>query len=193
MSNFQQGFFSIVFVFICFFFIGIPPEPVFASDIRTERLDMFIIIDGSSSFERKDAAMGWLCDYAVDGILQEGDRLTIWAASDSAQELFSGPLSGAASKETIKSLIRSIIPLGDTADYSAALKAAAVKEAAAKGLTCTLIISGSQGGHNSFAHGQEAAALLRYSRVLDFAGWRAFITSQSIGSRVRQAAAAFMN
>jgi hypothetical protein len=190
MNGFQRIFF--ISVFIGLFFLSIFPGYVVASDIRTENLDIFIIIDGSSSLsEEKDAALKWVCDYAIDGILQEGDRLTLWLASDSARELFSGVLSGADSKETIKSLIRSINPQGDAADYKSALKAAAEKEAAAKGLAYTLIISGSRAGYNSFPQGQEEAALLRYSRILDFAGWRGIITSQGIGNRVRQAASAF--
>jgi hypothetical protein len=176
------------------FFIYLPAGPVSASDIRTESLDMFIIIDGSSALSNeKDAAIGWLCDYAVDGILREGDRLTLWLASDPAEELFSGVLSGADSKEALKSLLRSLNPQGSVADYTAALKAAAGKEAAAEGMAFTLIVSGSRAGYKPFPGSEKEAAMLRYSRVLDFPGWRAFVVSQKIGSRVRQAAAAFMN
>jgi hypothetical protein len=191
MYVFQKFYYSIsglvILVFIC-----LPRAPVLASDIRTESLDMFIIIDGSASLSgEKDAAAGWLCDYAVDGILREGDRLTVYLAADSVKELFSGVLSGVDSRETVKSLFWSVNPEGDAADYSGALKAAAGKEAAAYGMTYTLIVSGSQTG--SFPGDKEEAALLRYSRVLEFPGWRAFVVSQGIGNRVRQAAAAFMN
>jgi hypothetical protein len=193
MYNFKRFFFFVSGLF----FMGFPgflSAPVFASDIRTETLDMFIIIDGSSALSgEKDAATGWLCDYAVDGILRDGDRLTIWLASDPAREIFSTTLSGDDSKESVKSLIRSVNLLGDAADYSGALKAAAAKEAVAEGITYTLIISGSQAGYNSFPRTQKEAALLRYSRVLDFAVWRAFVVSQGIENQVRQAAAAFMN
>ncbi|MDR2740646.1 MAG: hypothetical protein LBB98_00595 [Treponema sp.] len=155
---------------------------------------MFIIIDGSSALSNeKDAVIEWLCDYAVDGILREGDRLTLWLAADSARELFSGALSGADSKETLKSLLRSLKPQGSVADYTGALISAAGKEAAAEGMACTLVVSGSRAGYTPFPGNKEEAALLRYSRVLEFPGWRAFVVSQRIGSRVRQAAAAFMN
>ncbi|MDR0387086.1 MAG: hypothetical protein LBH57_03525 [Treponema sp.] len=193
MRNFQRGFFFIS-VFSGLFFMGLPAGPVFASDVRTEALDMFVIIDGSSALSGgEDAAMGWLCDYAVDGILRDGDQLTIWLASDPARELFSGPLSGADSKETVKSLIRSVTPRGDAADYAGALKAAAGKEAAAKGLTYTLIVCGSRAGYVPFPRTKEEADLLRYSRIADFAGWRVFAVSQAIGSRVRLAAAAVVD
>ncbi|MDR2070434.1 MAG: hypothetical protein LBP81_03315 [Treponema sp.] len=190
MCDFRRVFFSIVFTGL--FFTDLSPGPVSALDIRTKSLDMFIIIDGSLALsDGKDAAIQWLCGYAVDGILREGDRLTLWLASDSAWQIFSGPLSGADSKETLKSLIRSINLQGDAADYKGALKAAAEKEAAARGLTYTLIISGTRAGYNSFPGGEEEAALARYSRMLDFAGWRGIVISQGIGNRVRQAAAAF--
>jgi hypothetical protein len=193
MYEFQRFFSYIASVFAGFLFICFPPGSVFASDIRMESLDMFIIIDGSSSLSgEKDAAIGWLCDYAVDGILREGDRLTVWLAADSAEELFSGTLSGADSKESVKSLLLSVNPRGDAADYMGALKAAAGKEAAAEGMACTLIISGSRAGYNAFPGDKEEAALLRYSRVMEFAGWRALVVSQGIGGRVRQTAAAFM-
>jgi hypothetical protein len=193
MYGFQRFFFFLS-IFTGLFFMGLFPAPVSASDIRTETLDMFIIIDGSSALSTgKDAAAGWLCDYVVDGILRDGDRLTIWVASASAQELFSAALSGADSKASVKSLIRSVNLRGDAADYSSALKAAAGKEASAQGMAYTLIISGVRSGYGSFPQAREEAALLRYSRVLDFAGWRAFVVSQGMDNRVRQAAAAFMD
>jgi hypothetical protein len=185
----------------CFSFIiwglfaaGFSAGHVFALDARTESLDMFIIIDGSSALSKgKDAAVGWLCDYAVDGILREGDRLVLWLAADPARELFSGTLSGADSKETVKSLLRSLTLRGSSADYTGALGAAAEKEAAAEGMAYTLVISGVQAGYNAFPGSGGEAALLRYSRVLEFPGWRVFAVSQGIGVRARRAAAAFMN
>jgi hypothetical protein len=154
---------------------------------------MFIIIDGSSSLSSgREEAVRWLCDYAVDGILREGDRLTIWLAADPAKELFSGTLSGTDSREAVKTLFRSVNLRGDTADYMGALKAAAKKEAAASCMTYTLIICGSQAGSGSFPGGDDIAALLRYSRVQEFSGWRAVTASSKIGNRVRQAAVAFM-
>ncbi|MDR3129998.1 MAG: hypothetical protein LBU18_00450 [Treponema sp.] len=155
---------------------------------------MSIIIDGSSALSAgRDAAVEWLCDYAVDGILQEGDRLTLWLASDPAQKLFSGVLSGTDSKETVKSLFRSLNPQGSAADYATALKEAAKNEAAAEGMSCTFIISGSRAGYNSFPRDKKEAAMLRYSRVLDFSGWRVFVVSQKMGDKVRRAAAAFVD
>jgi hypothetical protein len=182
------------FIVLGFFFTCFPSGHVFASDSRTENLDVFIIIDGSSALEGvRGDALGWLCDCAVDGILREGDRIALWLAADPARELFSGVLSGPGAKETLKSLIRSLTPGGSSADYAGALSAAAAKEAAAEGMACTLIVSGVRMGYNAFPGNGEEAAMLRFSRVLDFPGWRVFAVSQGIGSRVRQAAAAFMN
>jgi hypothetical protein len=189
MHGFQRVSFYFLLGFLCLI-----PGLIFGADIRTGTLDMFIIIDGSSSLSSgRDEAVRWLCDYAVDSILREGDRLTIWLAADPVKELFSGTLSGADSMETVKTLIRAHQPQGGSADYARALRAAAGKEAAASGMTYTLIISGSQAGSGSFPNGEAAAALLRYSLVREFSGWRAVVTSPGIENRVRQAAAAFIN
>jgi hypothetical protein len=179
--------------FTCFILCLIV-SPVFGTDIRSGALDLFIIIDGSASLSSgRDEAVRWLCDYAIDGVLREGDRLTVWLAADPAKEVFSSVLSGADSKEAVKTLIRGIKLQGGSADYRGALRAAAGKEAAASGMAYTLIISGSQAGPGSFPGGEETAALLRYSRVEEFAGWRVTTASLGIESRVRQAAAAFIN
>jgi hypothetical protein len=189
MYGIQRVSFYFSLGFLCLF-----PGLVFGADIRTGTLDMFIIIDGSSALSSgRDEAVQWLCDYAVDGILREGDRLTIWLAADSVKELFSGTFSGADSKETVKTLIRAQKKQSGSADYAGALGAAARKEAAASGMTYTLIISGSQAGSGSFPGGEAAAALLRYSLVREFSGWRVVVTSPGIEDRVRRAAAAFMN
>jgi hypothetical protein len=165
----------------------------FGEDIRSVELDMFIIIDGSSALSSgKDDAIQWLCDYAVDGMLQAGDRLTIWLASEPARRLFSETLTPDA-LETVKSLIRSINLEGESADYKGALQAAAENEASARGITYTLIVGGAQAGHGSFPGGEEAAALLRYCRVQEFPGWRVAAAAMGIDSRVRRAAAAFMD
>lgn len=182
MNEFQRFFAC----FAVFFAINIvPAAEVFGADTRTGALDMFIVIDGSASFANsRDDAVRWLCDYAVDGILREGDRLTIWLAAASAREIYSSTLAGADSREAVKSLIRGLEHRDASADYGGAIRAAA-----ASGTAYTLIIS----GNASFPGGEETAALLRYSRVQEFAGWRATTASLGIESRVRQAAAAFMN
>jgi hypothetical protein len=132
----------------------------FGENIRSGELDMFIIIDGSSALSSgRDGAVQWLCDYAVDGMLREGDRLTIWLAAAPARRLFSETL-GPNTLEAAKSLIRSINLVGETADYKGALQAAAENEASARGMAYTLIVGGAQAGHASFPGGEEAAALL---------------------------------
>jgi hypothetical protein len=186
----MNGFRRFFACFMLIFTVSLVSGPVvFGADTRTGALDMFIVIDGSASLSSgRDDAVRWLCDYAIEGILREGDRLTVWLAAASAKEIYSSTLSGADSKEAVKNLIRGLQPQGVSADYEGALRAAA-----ASGTAYTLIISGSRAGSASFPGGEETAALLRYSRVQEFAGWRATTASLGIGSRVRRAAAAFMN
>jgi hypothetical protein len=152
---------------------------------------MYIIIDGSENLlPGKDAALQWLCDSVVDTLLQGGDRLTVWVASDTVRVLYEGPVEGEAAREGIKTALRSFTPRGEAADYAGALGQAAAAVRRAEGLTYTLVISGQGGGPS--AGGAGALRFLRYSRVLDFPGWRAQVVGLDLAPRVEQAAAAFM-
>jgi hypothetical protein len=57
----------------------------------------------------------------------------------------------------------------------------------------TILLSGSTAGPNPFPGGNAAAGMLRYSRILDFSGWRVVTAALGIGPQVRDAAASFMN
>jgi hypothetical protein len=179
-------FFSLWGLFFFVFAGALPGE-----DRRTGAMDMYIIIDGSENLRtKKDAALQWLCDSVVDTLLQGGDRLTVWVAGAAAQVVYAGPVEGEESRERIKAALRSVTPQGDAADYAGALGQAAAAVRRAEGVTYTLVISGRGGGPSS--GGGAALAFLRYSRVLEFPGWRAQVVGLDIASRVEQAAAAFM-
>jgi hypothetical protein len=157
---------------------------------------MFLIIDGSMALESgRDDAVTWLCDTVVDGMLQEGDNLTIWLAAAPVQQLYSGTFSGTDTGDSVKALLRSITIQETAADYAGALREAARADAAVRDrrMTYTLVICGAAGGASSFPGNAEAASLLRYSRVQEFPGWRAVTASLGAGPEIRRAAANFMN
>ncbi|MDR2501170.1 MAG: hypothetical protein LBD37_08865 [Treponema sp.] len=171
--------------------IGGDPMPAPAGG-RTIPLNMYIIIDGSSAFtRRKDAALAWLCEYAADTLLQEGDAVTVWLAAGQAQQVFAETITGQDDKERLKRVFQALKPAGRTANYSAALQEAAALEAAAdrEHIPYTLLVVA---GQTSFPVKPETAGLLRYSRTQNFTGWRAVVAALGIEGEVRQAAAALM-
>ncbi|MDR2785650.1 MAG: hypothetical protein LBB83_07025 [Treponema sp.] len=180
-----------------FLIFGCLFSPLFAGSGRSLQLDIFLIIDGSAALEQgRNEALDWLCNHVVDGLLQEGDRLTIWAAGEKAEELYSGSITGNETKETIKTLIRTIPAKGKSADFPGALREAAKQEKANAGkdserLSCTLLIGGMAAGYNSLSGG-EMFNLLRYSRFEDFSAWRVVTVAPGIEAGVKGAAAAFM-
>jgi hypothetical protein len=171
-------------------------SPLFAAG-RSLPLDIFLIIDGSAALEKgRNEALDWLCGRVVDGLLQEGDRLTIWIAGEKAEELFSGSVTGNETRETVKALIRAVPAKGKSADFPGALRAAANRRAEKAGedserLAYTLLISGMAAGYNSLS-GREMPDLLRYSRFEEFSAWRAVTAAPGIEAAVKNAAAAFM-
>jgi hypothetical protein len=172
-------------------------SPLFPASGRSVPLDVCLIIDGSEALKQgRGEAFDWLCGRIVDGLLQEGDRLTIWVAGETAEELYSGGVTGDETKETIKTLIRAIPASGRSADFSGALREAAKRETAASGinsdrLAYTLLIGGIAAGYNPLA-GWEILNFLRYSRFEDFSTWRVVTAAPGIEAGVKNAAAAFM-
>jgi hypothetical protein len=172
-------------------------SPLFAANGRSLPLDIFLIIDGSAALEQgRGEALDWLCGHIVDGLLQEGDRLTIWVAGEKAEELYSGGVTGNETKEAVKALIRAIPAKGKNADFPGALREAAKREKAdskkdSERLAYTLLIGGMAAGYNSLLGG-EMPGFLRYSRFEDFSAWRAVTVAPGIEADVKGAAAAFM-
>lgn len=171
-----------------FFFSGF----LAAEDRRTIPLSLYLIFDGSESIKNgKDAAIAWISDYIIDRILQDGDNLTIWVAAASPEVIFSESLNGAAQKETLKELLRSITFEGSSADYAGALRDAAAQgnRQSGKGISYTLLITGTSGGS---LRGNTVTEFLRYSRVQDFSGWRVQIVGLGLGPRIQKAVSEYM-
>ncbi|MDR2210004.1 MAG: hypothetical protein LBO65_00850 [Spirochaetaceae bacterium] len=168
------------------------PPGRFRSLGRNGPIDVNLIIDGSR-YMGGTGAQAWICDHLVDGILQEGDYLSVWIAGDRAAVLYQGVL-GADDREIIKGLIQRPLPESPSADFAGALRAAqgaGVPEGRPPAMTYTLLVSSPRG----LSPAQVGAALpyLRYSRVLEFPGWRALVIALDISRQVREAADSFLS
>ena len=180
---------------VCLFFCK---APIHGADVRTIPLDLYIIIDGSAALqEGKQAASDWICGYVIDTLLMEGDVVTLWIATDSPEQRYSGAIAGNDSKEAIKRIIRATSLQGNSADYAAALReveraARARENLSQRRLSYTLVIGGSLPGHSSFPVERETAELLRYSRVTDFSGWLVLSAALGIRPQVQEAASSYI-
>jgi hypothetical protein len=187
----QKHFCRFLVVFLPFF-----AQILFGADQRSIPVDMYLIFDGSSAIKNgKDGAVQWVCDSIVDGLLQNGDTLTLWIASEKAEKAFSGVIDGPEQKETVKNLIRSVNTDGASADYAGALReAASLQSRGGAAIPYTLLITGAaQGGAAGGIRSPETLAYLRYSRVEQFSGWRAMVTRLGMDRQIQQAAANYMS
>lgn len=170
---------------------------VLAEDRRTEAIDAYLLIDRSAAMATSGpAAAQWLCDQVVDGLLQSGDRVTLWAFSEKSEKITEMTLSTPDSKEALKKAIRSVGGDSGTANFSGVLHAVAAMEAAridrnpiAYVLLASPLVreSAASGGNDA-----EAAALLRFSRIEDHPGWKAVTLGLGLEHRARTAATLFI-
>lgn len=168
------------------------PAVLGAGDKRKSPLELFLIIDGSSALKKVQAAVvRWLHEEVVDSILQEGDRLTIWLADETGQEIFSGALRGAGDKARIKRVLQSVPFEGGTANFAGPIRDATARIQRSHAMVYTLLITGSTAGRSP-SLGGDAVGLLRFTRVEEFSGWRAMVIGLGLSARVQQAAAAYM-
>jgi hypothetical protein len=173
--------------FLCLFPVGTWAQG------REIPLDVYIIVDSSSAMEKgKNEAVSWLCDTVIDGILKDGDRVSIWTAGAKSELVYSGAVS-ADIKVEVKNLITQITFSGLSADYKGALGEALTKSRTSpdKRLTYTLLVSGSNPKDPPIKEA-ESAGLLLYSRVENFSGWKVLTVGLDIASRVRDSAASYM-
>jgi hypothetical protein len=161
---------------------------------RNGPIDINLIIDGSQYTQKLGGEIAeWLCDYVVDGMLQEGDYLRVWVAGDTAQALYGKVVTGGET-EAIKALLRRPLPGSKMADFAGALREA---RSAPQGegrpplMTYTLLVSTAKG--LSPAQLGAASSYLRFSRVMDFSGWRALVIALNIGPQVQDAAESFLS
>lgn len=169
-----------------------------AEDKRSIPLDMYLIVDSSSSFRNaQEDAVAWINTQVVDRVLSEGDTITIWTAGETPELLFSGAISSSggvsAEAQDIKGKLRSFAADGESADFSGALREAAsrVSQTPQNRLSYTMLVTASAGGLERTLTG-DARALLKWSRSEKYERWQALIVAPNIAQKVRDAAASYM-
>jgi len=160
-----------------------------ADDPQRAPIDINLIIDGSSSLTKvKGDVTAWVSG-RLDQILADGDRVTVWSAGTTSKIVYSGKINTDADREAVKKSIRDLAAAGNNADFSGALREAAGKQTPA--FTYTLLISASPQALSSLLSGPQAN-LMRFSRIEEFSGWRAFVVGLNLDPKVKKAAADFI-
>jgi hypothetical protein len=175
------------------FFAFLMPGLLHAADKRSLPLDLFLIVDGSSTLaSAKNDAVAWLSREYIDRILIEGDTLNIWSAGDKAQLVYTETMG--AKKDAAKDKLKALDTSGKTPDFISALKEAAAKAGPQDGkrLKVTLVITGSAEAFAPTLEGS-SASLLRWSRVEESSRWQALMVAPGIGDKVHRAALAYMS
>jgi len=164
-----------------------------AENRRVIPLDMYLIVDGSESFQNsKNDAVTWINSQVVDRTLMDGDRITIWRAGNSAQIIYSGDVSGG--KDDIKNALNSLLTDARTPDFSGALTEAAsrVSRTPQDRLSYTMLVTASAEGLEQTLTGG-ARNLLRWFRSEKYERWQVLVVGPDITPRVRQAAASLLD
>jgi hypothetical protein len=193
MNQNHAKFSVITFFLLGWLFVFLPVARIQGEDARSISVDVYIIVDSSSSMEKgKEEAVNWLCTTVIDGIVKAGDSLSIWTAGAKPELIYSKTVS-AETKEEAKNLIRQIRFSGNAADYKGALSEAQARVLAGRGgrIVYTLLVSGASPKDPPIKEA-ESAGLLLYSRVDSFSGWKVFTVGLDISARVRESADAYM-
>jgi hypothetical protein len=182
-----------LFKFLFFtFLLGILPQ-LQAQNARGLSMNLYLIVDDSSALQSSKAdAINWVRDNLLDRALIDGDRITIWAASDRPQMVYSGTFSAAARQQALDSL-QAMSMSARTADFAGAIRDLSARAAQSQGgLTVIMLITGSAGGLAPALSGPHQD-LFRWSRSERYERWQVLVLSPDISQRVRQAADSFMN
>jgi hypothetical protein len=190
MRSYILGKLLILIVLVGFF------SPVLnAEDTRSIPLDMYLIIDGSTALENsKSDAIAWINNQIIDRILIEGDNISIWAAGDTAQMIFSGTISDSDGKKGIKDKLLTLDTEGNIADFAGAIREVStrVSQTPQTRMAYTMLITASAEGLRPVLSGG-SQSLLRWFRSERYERWQVLILAPDIGTKVQQAAANYMN
>ena len=180
--------------FFCLGILAIALLPLNAEDKRTIPLDIYLIVDGSTTLKNsKNDVLAWINEQVVDRILSDGDKITILSAGENARVIYSDAISGAG-KTGVKDSFRSLDTEGKTADFSGALREvnARLPQTPRDRLAVTMLITGSAEILEPAMAGN-AQGLLRWFRSERYERWQVLVVAPDIGGKVRNAAAAYMS
>ena len=166
-----------------------------AEDRRSIPMDLYLIIDGSEAFKNSKAdAVAWVNENVVDRLLLEGDRISIWAAGDTPELIFSGAITSSGDYQAIKDKLINQTPTGKSADFPGALRnvESGVSATARDRLPYTMLVKASAGGLDSALTG-DTQDLLRWFRSEKYDQWQVLVVAPDIGRKVNQAALGYMN
>ena len=162
-----------------------------AEDRRIIPMDFYLIIDGSEAFQSsKTDAIAWINERVVDRLLLDGDRVNILVAGDRAELVFSGAASG--ENQAIKDTLSSLSATAKSADFPGALRNVNAGISGADRLSYIMLVTASAGGLERALAG-DTQGLMRWFRTEKYEQWQALVVAPDIGTRVNQAAAAYMN
>ena len=178
-----------IFLVVALFAVILPR--LTAEDSRSIPMDLYLIIDGSEAFRSSKAgAIAWINERVVDRLLMEGDRISVWAAGERAELVFSGVVSS-GDNQAVKDKLASITATGRNADFYGALRNVHSGISGDR-LSYTLLVTASAGGLERAIAG-DTQGLLRWFRSERYEQWQVLSIAPDIGGKVSQAAAAYMN
>jgi predicted site-specific integrase-resolvase len=155
-------------------------------------MDLYLIIDGSQAFQScKAGAIAWVNERVVDRLLEEGDRVSVWAAGERAELVFSGTISASGEKDALKDQLAAITATARVADFYGALRNVHSGISGDR-LSYTLLVTASAGGLEHAIAG-DTQGLFRWFRSERYEQWQVLAVAPDIGRKVSQAAAAYMN
>ena len=186
-TNFRKFISALAFLVILI------PGLLKAEDLRSIPLDLYLIVDASEGFQRtREEAVAWINDEVIDRLLQEGDRLVIWSAGETARIMHSETIG--SEKNEAKQKLENLEILGRSADISTAIREAVLRSQRDTGpdrISFTLMVGGSAGILAPALRGN-TAGLFRWSKAVKYSRWQALVLAPGIGEDVRKAAAAYM-
>jgi len=173
--------------------------PVFAEDLRKGPIDLYLLIDTSTSLaSHYNEALSWIRSTIFQEILQKDDYVTLIGAGESVQILSETRFEGPESSQGLEKLLQSIRLQDKHADLAGAIRETKRRDAS-KSTTNTLgvalMITGTDERGSLFNGGQakDLEILLKYSKVEDFPGWKLIVIGLNVDGKIKAAAAEYQS
>jgi hypothetical protein len=173
----------------------IPLSLCFGGDERSRPAEVYLMLDNSISIQGSEQkAAAWISEHIADNVLQSGDSFTIWSASDAPVLEYSGTISGPESIDEIKAVLSAITPKNSEGNYRAAIEEIRKKNIPHSEFAhAYIILVTGISGNTASLFSAETQDVLKYSRSMDFPGWKVMIIGMGIEQKVKVAAAAYMS